>query len=50
MSITDLKSIGILVGMSSVATGEYYNLINNKVREIKGGLNIAEIVNECKFW
>ena len=41
MSITDLKTIGILGGMSSVATGEYYNLINNKVREIKGGLNIA---------
>ena len=44
MSITDLKTIGILGGMSSVATGEYYNLINNEVRKIKGGLNIAEMV------
>ena len=44
MSITNLKTIGILGGMSSVATGEYYNLINNNVRETLGGLNIAEMV------
>ena len=30
--------------MSSVATEEYYNLINKKVREIEGGHNIAEMV------
>jgi len=44
MSLTDLKTIGILGGMSSVATGEYYNLINNNVRETLGGHNIAEMV------
>ena len=44
MSITDINTIGILGGMSSVATEEYYSLINKKVREIKGGHNIAEMV------
>ncbi len=44
MNLTDLKTIGILSGMSSIATGEYYNLINNNVRETLGGLNIAEMV------
>ena len=39
-----LKTIGILGGMSSAATGEYYNLINQKVKEIKGGHNIAEMI------
>lgn len=39
-----MKTIGILGGMSSVATEEYYNLINKKVREIEGGHNIAEMV------
>lgn len=39
-----LKTIGILGGMSSAATGEYYKLINQKVKEIKGGHNIAEMI------
>lgn len=39
-----LKTIGILGGMSSAATGEYYNLINQKVKDIKGGHNIAEML------
>lgn len=39
-----LKTIGILGGMSSAATGEYYKLINQKVKEIKGGHNIADMV------
>jgi len=30
--------------MSSAATGEYYNLIYQKVKEIKGGHNIAEMI------
>jgi len=30
--------------MSSAATGEYYHLINQKVKEIKGGHNIAEMI------
>lgn len=44
MSRHTLKTIGILGGMSSAATGEYYNLINQKVKEIKGGHNIAELI------
>lgn len=39
-----LNAIGILGGMSSAATGEYYNLINQKVKERKGGHNIAEMI------
>ena len=39
-----LKTIGILGGMSSAATEEYYKLINQKVKEIKGGHNIAEMI------
>ena len=38
-----LKTIGILGGMSSAATGEYYQLINQKVKEIRGGHHIAEV-------
>ncbi len=30
--------------MSSAATGEYYNLINQKVKTVKGGHNIAEMI------
>jgi aspartate racemase len=44
MEKNELKTIGILGGMSSAATGEYYKLINQKVKEIKGGHNIAEMV------
>jgi len=42
--IEQLNTIGILGGMSSAATGEYYNLINQKVKEAKGGHNIAEMI------
>lgn len=44
MKTNDFKTIGILGGMSSAATGEYYKLINQKVKEIKGGHNIAEMM------
>ena len=44
MKDTALKTIGILGGMSSVATGEYYNLINEKVKQIIGGHNTAEMI------
>ena len=44
MSKETLKTIGILGGMSSAATGEYYHLINEKVKGIKGGHNIAEMI------
>lgn len=39
-----LTTIGILGGMSSAATGEYYRLINEKVREQLGGYEIAEML------
>ena len=44
MKQNPLKSIGILGGMSSAATGEYYQLINKKVKAIKGGHTIAELI------
>ena len=39
-----LNTIGLLGGMSAVATQEYYDIINRKVKEAKGGHNIAEII------
>ncbi len=39
-----LNTIGLLGGMSSAATGEYYKLINQKVKAAKGGHNIAEMI------
>ena len=42
--IKPLNTIGILGGMSSEATGEYYRLINQKVKETEGNYNIAELV------
>ena len=44
MPIEDLKTIGILGGMSSAATGEYYKLINQKVNQMRGGHTIAELL------
>lgn len=44
MNNENFKTIGILGGMSSAATGEYYTLINRKVKDIKGGHNIAEMI------
>ncbi|MDQ1537942.1 MAG: aspartate racemase [Actinomycetota bacterium] len=39
-----MKTIGVLGGMSSVATGEYYRLINEGVNERQGGHTSAELV------
>lgn len=39
-----MNTIGILGGMSSAATGEYYKLINEKVKAIRGGYEIAELM------
>lgn len=39
-----LKTIGILGGMSSASTGEYYQLINQKVNERRGGHHIADLL------
>ena len=44
MKKKDLKTIGVLGGMSAAATGEYYRLINQKVKKINGGHNIAEMM------
>ncbi|MFT7238939.1 MAG: aspartate racemase [Cyclobacteriaceae bacterium] len=44
MNENELKTIGLLGGMSSAATGEYYHLINQKVKDIKGGHHIAEML------
>ncbi|MEM7655377.1 MAG: amino acid racemase [Bacteroidota bacterium] len=44
MNIEPLSTIGILGGMSSAATAEYYRLINQKVNQTKGGHHIAEML------
>ena len=44
MQLETFNTIGILGGMSNAATGEYYALINQKVKEVKGGHNIAEMI------
>lgn len=44
MNKNELKTIGILGGMSSAATAEYYKLINQKVKASKGGHTIAELL------
>jgi len=40
----EMQTIGVLGGMSSVATGEYYRLINEGVNERLGGHASAELV------
>ncbi|WP_319422776.1 aspartate/glutamate racemase family protein [Pleurocapsa sp. FMAR1] len=42
--VIPLKTIGILGGMSNIATVNYYKGINQRVNELMGGYNIAEIV------
>lgn len=42
--IADLKTIGLLGGMSTEATAEYYRLINDGVNQARGGHNVAEIL------
>jgi aspartate racemase len=45
-----MKVIGILGGSSDQATADYYRLLNQGVREAKGGWNTAEIiVNSLNF-
>jgi len=44
MNTEPLHTIGILGGMSSAATGEYYHLINAKVKARKGGHTLAEMI------
>lgn len=42
--VIQLKTIGILGGMSNVATTNYYKGINQRVNQLIGGYNIAEII------
>ena len=44
MEPANLNTIGLMGGMSSAATAAYYEIINQKVKTIKGGHNIAEII------
>ncbi len=39
-----MKTIGLLGGMSWESTALYYKLINEKIKEIKGGLHSAKIL------
>jgi len=39
-----MKTIGIIGGSTDIATVEYYNLINQHVREELGGLHTGEII------
>lgn len=43
-TIVPLKTIGLLGGMSTEATQEYYRLINEGVNRIKGEHNVAEFL------
>ena len=44
MKPENLTTIGLMGGMSSAATAAYYEIINQKVKTVKGGHNIAEII------
>ena len=44
MEPANLNTIGLMGGMSSAATAAYYEIINQKVKTVKGGHNIAEII------
>ena len=44
MEPANLNTIGLMGGMSSAATAAYYDIINKKVKTVKGGHNIAEII------
>jgi aspartate racemase len=42
--VISMKTIGVLGGMSSQATAEYYRLINAGINQICGGWNAAELL------
>lgn len=42
--VIPMRTIGILGGMSSQATAEYYQLINAGIQQARGGWNAAEIL------
>lgn len=39
-----MKTIGVLGGMSSQATGEYYRMLNARINSIRGGWSTAELL------
>ncbi|AFY85941.1 aspartate/glutamate racemase family protein [Chroococcidiopsis thermalis] len=43
-AVIPMKTIGILGGMSSQATAEYYRLINAGINQVRGGWNAAELL------
>lgn len=43
-TIVPMKTIGLLGGMSTEATREYYKLINEGVNRVLGGHNVAELL------
>ena len=43
-TVVPLKTIGLLGGMSTEATREYYRLINEGVNQIRGEHNVAELI------
>ena len=44
MALPQMRTIGVLGGMSNQATAEYYRLINEAVNEQLGGWNTAEVI------
>jgi aspartate racemase len=42
--VISMKTIGVLGGMSSQATGEYYRMLNAGINSIRGAWNTAEIL------
>ena len=42
--VMPMKTIGILGGMSSHSTAEYYRLINAGINQVRGGWNAAELL------
>jgi amino-acid racemase len=39
-----MKTLGIIGGMSAVSTAHYYQLIHQRVREVRGGLNAPHVL------
>jgi hypothetical protein len=44
MEVQSVKTIGVLGGMSGVASGEYYRLLNERVNARLGGHAAAEVL------
>lgn len=42
--VISMKTIGVLGGMSSQATGEYYRMLNAGINSLRGTWNTAELL------